>query len=123
MCWRFIIFCVKYVLGGSLVDYMQKEGALTELESRNIFSQIADAINYCHKRFIIHRDMKLDNILFANSEKKRIQLVDFGICGSTYGKDQDKSDAGSVDYMAPEVANNIIKFKLSLDPFWNEYGC
>ena len=52
----------------------------------------------------MHRDLKLSNIVFARPESNEIRVVDFGISG-LHGpfKNQDKSKAGSLKYMAPEV--------------------
>lgn len=44
-------------------------------------AQIIKAVNYCHSRGVIHRDLKLENILFWDSKQTRIKVVDFGIAG------------------------------------------
>ncbi len=49
---------------------------LDESEARNIFRQIAGAVNYCHENDVVHRDIKLENILI--SEEYDIKLIDFG---------------------------------------------
>ena len=38
-------------------------------------------MNYCHKEKLIHRDLKLENLLLANKEDKLLKVVDFGIAG------------------------------------------
>ena len=55
---------------------------------------------YCHSRNIVHRDLKLENVLFKNKSKDdyHIKVVDFGIAGVA----QDKVDSGTLAYMAPE---------------------
>lgn len=49
--------------------------------------------------------MKLENILFETKEKTKIKIVDFGIAGMCKPDMQDKNDAGTLKYMAPEVLN------------------
>lgn len=56
---------------------------------------------YCHSRGVVHRDLKLENVLFKNTSKDDyfVKVVDFGIAGVA----QDKVDSGTLAYMAPEV--------------------
>ena len=56
---------------------------------------------YCHSRGVVHRDLKLENVLFKNQEYEDdffVKVVDFGIAGVG----GDKVDAGTLSYMAPE---------------------
>jgi serine/threonine protein kinase len=92
---------MEYVAGGELYDYVKSKGGASELEVRNIFVQLVDTIEYCHNKYIIHRDLKPSNILISDSSTQCIKLIDFGISGSNYGKE--KSTAGSLAYMPPEV--------------------
>ena len=56
---------------------------------------------YCHSRGVVHRDLKLENVLFRtqNKEDLVVKVIDFGIAGMA----QDKVDAGTLSYMAPET--------------------
>lgn len=82
---------------------------MTEIEARTIFIQIADAIYYCHNQSLIHRDLKLENILLAQKNKTIVKIVDFGIAGLATNFDVSKIDAGSLKYMAPEIFSKKIK--------------
>jgi serine/threonine protein kinase len=56
---------------------------------------------YCHNRGVVHRDLKLENVLFKNQDYEddyTVKVVDFGIAGVG----GDKVDAGTISYMAPE---------------------
>jgi serine/threonine protein kinase len=55
---------------------------------------------YCHGRGVVHRDLKLENVLFKNNdpEDMTIKVIDFGIAGVG----DEKVDAGTYAYMAPE---------------------
>ena len=55
---------------------------------------------YCHSRGVVHRDLKLENVLFKNKfeDDFSIKVIDFGIAGMA----ADKVDAGTLAYMAPE---------------------
>lgn len=61
------------------------------------------AIDECHSRGVIHRDLKLENVLFETKAKTRIKVVDFGISGMCKGNVAEKNDAGTLRYMAPET--------------------
>lgn len=61
------------------------------------------AIEACHSQGIIHRDLKLENVLFESKARSRIKIVDFGISGVSKGNIAEKTDAGTIRYMAPEV--------------------
>lgn len=58
----------------------------------------------------MHRDLKLENVLFKSKGDLFIKVVDFGIAGVCTSNQKDKVDAGSVAYMPPEV----IAFSLTL---------
>ncbi|OMJ73593.1 hypothetical protein SteCoe_27694 [Stentor coeruleus] len=99
-------FVMEYCSGGELKEYVQNSGPLSEKEVYRIVIQIVDAIRYCHNSSIVHRDLKLENILFLRPSHKTVKIVDFGISGMFFlGKasENERSDAGSLHYIAPEV--------------------
>lgn len=98
-----VVFLMEYLEGGELGEYLKSRGQLTESEALAIFRQLLDAVHFCHMNKIIHRDLKLENILFESKESNVIKVVDFGIAGLYSGYKFDVSDAGSLKYMAPEV--------------------
>jgi serine/threonine protein kinase len=59
-------------------------------------------MHYCHIRGIVHRDLKLENVLFKQAGDLTIKVVDFGIAGVCDATKKDKVDAGSIAYMPPE---------------------
>ena len=69
-----------------------------------IFGQIVNAVAHCHREGIIHRDLKLENVLFENREQLKIKVADFGISGVADSFNPD-IDIGTLKYMAPEVLN------------------
>lgn len=65
---------------------------------------------------MIHRDLKLENIMLLNKESNTIKIVDFGIAGVSSNFNIDKINVGSLKYMAPEVlSGKIDKVGPSLD--------
>ena len=70
----------EYVAGGELFEELQRRSTFTEQMAANIIVQLLSAIVYCHKRKIVHRDLKLENILIDSIEgdKIAIKIIDFG---------------------------------------------
>lgn len=97
-------FVMEYCGGGELTHYLAEKGPLAESEVYHIACQIVEAIRYCHNSKLVHRDLKLENILFASESKTQIKIVDFGIAGM-FGPNNngERSDAGSLLYLAPEI--------------------
>lgn len=76
---------------------------MSEEESKIYFKQIILAIEYCHRQKIIHRDMKLENVLKKSKACTEIKIVDFGIAGLCAGRKSEITKAGSLNYMPPEL--------------------
>lgn len=60
---------------------------------------------YCHSRGVVHRDLKLENVLFKYEDQEDflVKVVDFGIAGVA----EEKVDAGTLSYMAPETLEKV----------------
>lgn len=98
-----VVFIMEFLEGGELLDYLSEKGVLSENEAKIFFKQMVDAMYYCHKEKLIHRDLKLENVLLKDSRSKIIKIVDFGIAGINNNINIDKINVGSLLYMAPEV--------------------
>jgi len=70
-----IILIQEYVSGGQLVSFLKQR--LNEQTALVMFKQLLSALECCHKNHIIHRDIKLENILL--DENQAIKLIDFGV--------------------------------------------
>lgn len=69
-----VILIMEYVPGGELRQYLNDKGkALSEMEAREFFLQITEAVDYCHNRGVIHRDLKLENLLLTDTPIKKIK--------------------------------------------------
>ena len=80
---------------------------MTEPTARLIFQQIAEAINYCHSRGVMHWHLRLENVLFKNEYEDDflVKIINFGITGS-YVSFEDL-DQSTIAYMAPELVDQI----------------
>ncbi|CAM5120757.1 unnamed protein product [Eretmochelys imbricata] len=97
---------------GELKEILHRKGQFTENETRHIIQSLASAIVYLHKKDIVHRDLKLENILVKSSEtdeenemKLNIKVTDFGLAVQKAGGSESmfQSTCGTPTYMAPEV--------------------
>ena len=108
------IYCIalEYAASGSLLDIIHTRGRLHEKSARNICRQVASALFYLHTNKVIHRDLKMDNILM---DKKRAILVDFGLSSSWYQGQKMKTHCGSPEYAAPELFWKVENYGPSVD--------
>ena len=116
-----LVLIMEHASGGELLQYVIAKKGLEEVEAQLIFFQIVSAVCYFHERYIIHRDLKLENILFSDDLKITPKvfykkIIDFGIAGSNYGERKEASAAGTLSYMPPEILSmNDLKSNAAID--------
>lgn len=98
-----ICFIMEFAAGGELRGYVERHSCLEEEEARTFFKQIVRAVHYIHSKKIIHRDLKLENVLL--DAHNRCKIVDFGLSDYVSSKERTVTDAGTEAYLAPEVFN------------------
>lgn len=98
-----VCFIMEFAPGGELRQYVERRLFLEEEEAKQFFKQICRAIHYVHSKKIIHRDLKLENILLDS--QNRCKIVDFGLSDYVSSKERTVTDAGTEAYLAPEVHN------------------
>ncbi|EMS68854.1 Carbon catabolite-derepressing protein kinase [Triticum urartu] len=96
-----IFIVMEYCKNGELFDYIVEKGRLQEDEARRIFQQIISGVEYCHRNMVVHRDLKLENLLLDS--KYNVKLVDFGSSNVMHDDHFLKTSCGSTNYAAPEI--------------------
>ena len=96
---------MEYIEGKNLKDLLKKRGKLTVSEVVDIMSQISDGLSIAHDSYIIHRDIKPQNIMIL--ENGMVKITDFGIAMAMNATQltQTNSVMGSVHYLPPEQAS------------------
>ncbi|CDH49169.1 camk camkl kin1 protein kinase [Lichtheimia corymbifera JMRC:FSU:9682] len=94
---------MEYVGGGQLLDYIISHGRLKEKHARRFARQIVSALDYCHRNSIVHRDLKIENILISQSG--HVKIIDFGLSNLFSPRDHLSTFCGSLYFAAPELLN------------------
>lgn len=93
---------MEYCTGGDLLQYLKRKRTLHEFEVQEIVYQVARGLEALYKQNIMHRDIKLQNLLISKEgEKITIKIADFGLARYTTG--YASTYCGTLPYMAPEV--------------------
>lgn len=96
---------LEYMQGNDLFDYFQARNLkLTENRVKEITYQIGIAIKYLHDYGIVHRDLKLENIMMTDSTENSIpKIVDFGLAKMLAPNQKANEPFGTIGYVSPEV--------------------
>ena len=96
---------MEYIEGKTLKQLLKKRETLTLTEVIDIMTQLTDGISHAHESYIIHRDIKPQNIMIEDDG--RIKITDFGIAMALNATQltQTNSVMGSVHYLPPEQAS------------------
>jgi len=101
-----VYFIMAFIAGDNLATRLQEQGAMDPSEVRRILREVADALAYAHKRNVVHRDIKPDNILL-DADSGRAMVTDFGIARALTDNGDSRLTAtgmaiGTPAYMSPE---------------------
>ena len=105
---EYIYIVMEYMKGGDLYQYIKNNKSINENTASNIIQQITKAIDYMHQCGIIHRDLKLENILLKDSSEIPItvKITDFGLSALISLSQESKEVQGTLQYIAPEILEN-----------------
>lgn len=100
---KYIGIVLEYASGGELFDFILRHKYLKENVARKLFAQLVSGVDYMHSKGLVHRDLKLENLLL--DKHKNIIISDFGFVNSFNRNRSDlmKTSCGSPCYAAPEL--------------------
>uniref|UniRef100_A0A8C6LPK1 MAP/microtubule affinity-regulating kinase 3 n=1 Tax=Nothobranchius furzeri TaxID=105023 RepID=A0A8C6LPK1_NOTFU len=98
---RTLYLVMEYASGGEVFDYLVAHGRMKEKEARAKFRQIVSAVQYCHQKHIVHRDLKAENLLL--DADMNIKIADFGFSNEFTLANKLDTFCGSPPYAAPEL--------------------
>ncbi|GMH42522.1 hypothetical protein BSKO_10441 [Bryopsis sp. KO-2023] len=98
-----VFFVMEVCKQGELADLLKKKDRFVEGEARGYFRQLVEAVSYLHSRWIIHRDIKLANLLLTDGNV--LKLADFGLAAQLDCQDSERlTICGTPNYLSPEIA-------------------
>ncbi|KAE8612366.1 hypothetical protein XENTR_v10012831 [Xenopus tropicalis] len=100
-----IIIVMEYASNGELYDFINNKHQIPENDARRFFRQIVSAVHYCHKKGIVHRDIKLENILL--DDNLNVKLADFGLSNHFQKHQVLETYCGSPLYASPEIVKGL----------------
>jgi serine/threonine protein kinase len=115
-----IYLLLEMCSGGELFAKIKEEGRLDEEDTRSLCSQIVQGIEYLHTLGIIHRDLKLGNLLLSE-DRSLVKIADFGLAVRLKSFTEERNTmCGTPNYISPEIINRQ-PYGLASD-MWS-FGC
>lgn len=92
--------------GGEVFDWIYEAGRLSEAVVAKAALQILKVLAYMHGQNMVHRDIKMENLMFSDEGRHTLKLIDFGFATKFNPKTKLSQAVGTPQYVAPEVVKN-----------------
>ncbi|CAI4053109.1 hypothetical protein SKDZ_16G1330 [Saccharomyces kudriavzevii ZP591] len=115
---RYIGIVLEYACGGEFYKYIQKKRRLKETNACRLFSQLVSGVYYIHSKGLVHRDLKLENLLLDKNEN--LVITDFGFVNEFCSRNElMKTSCGSPCYAAPELVISAEPYEARKADIWS----
>lgn len=99
-----VVLILERMRGSTLLDYVLDTGGYSEHDAAVVFRAVLEAIKYMHAKGIVHRDIKLENLMLArHNDPYSVKIADFGFACDLNSQGYFTGMAGTPAYLAPEV--------------------
>ncbi|XP_064486966.1 muscle M-line assembly protein unc-89-like isoform X2 [Ornithodoros turicata] len=112
-----LFFVMEFLNGGDLMFHIQQSGRFDQNRARFYAAEIVCALKFLHKRGIVYRDLKLDNLCI--DAEGHVRIIDFGMCKLRVYRKLPRAFCGTPEYMAPEIIKGL-HYNQSVD--WWSFG-
>lgn len=113
-----LCFVMEICAGGDLLSFVRRRKKLDETMAKFLFKQVALGLAYCHRNLVLHRDIKLENLLL--DDEGFVKICDFGVSQLLAdANDKVKDQCGTPAYMAPEVFSCAKEFSGQQADVWS----
>lgn len=121
-----VYMIMELAAGGDLFAKVEASSGFDESMARFYFRQLILGVAYCHARFIVHRDLKLENIMLEDTDGQKLKIIDFGFAknvapshlrqwGFYKGEKLNcKAILGTSKYVSPEILDGEVRHCLYL---------
>ncbi len=96
-----LFLVLEHASGGEMLDIIMSKGKLSEDQARKYIRQLVSALDYCHTKNIVHRDLKAENLLLDDEDN--IKISDFGLSNFYDSSSTLATSCGSPVYSSPEL--------------------
>ncbi|CCD25049.1 uncharacterized protein NDAI_0E02320 [Naumovozyma dairenensis CBS 421] len=115
---RYIGIVLEYASGGEFYRYIQRKKRLKETAACRLFAQLINGVHYIHSKGLVHRDLKLENLLLDKHEN--LVITDFGFVNEFYSHNElMKTSCGSPCYAAPELVISTKPYEARKADIWS----
>uniref|UniRef100_A0A5K3FUQ1 non-specific serine/threonine protein kinase n=1 Tax=Mesocestoides corti TaxID=53468 RepID=A0A5K3FUQ1_MESCO len=104
---KVLYLVMEYASGGEVFDFLVTHGKMAEREARAKFRQIVSAVQYCHQKKVVHRDLKAENLLL--DAQMNVKIADFGFSNEFSPDKKLDTFCGSPPYAAPELFESMLR--------------
>ncbi|KAG0671511.1 hypothetical protein C6P45_000343 [Maudiozyma exigua] len=115
---KYIGIVLQYASGGEFYKYIQRKKRLKEQPACRLFAQLISGVSYIHSKGLVHRDLKLENLLLDKNEN--LIITDFGFVNEFFSSNElMNTSCGSPCYAAPELVISTKPYEARKADIWS----